>query len=172
MIQKMRAVAEDGTGEGAVWRCRGVRGATTVDDNCSEAILEATRELLYVMIRANGILPEDVASVIFTTTDDLNATYPALAARQFGWYDVALMCGHEMAVPDGLKRCIRVLIHWNTALPAKEIFHVYLREARNLRPDHKSLPPIAIEEIEAAVRHFDLSTLRPQGRPGHGKAQP
>lgn len=115
--------------------CRGIRGATTANDNTAEAILEATRELLIRIVEANGIQQEDVASVLFTTTADLNAEYPALAARQLGWHDVALMCGHEMAVPGSLKQCIRVLIHWNTTRRNDEIQHVYIRGAVNLRPD-------------------------------------
>jgi chorismate mutase len=115
--------------------CRGIRGATTVDENTPEAILEATREMLTKMIAANDLRPEDVASAIFTTSPDLNAEYPALAARQLGWHDVALMCAHEMGVPHGLKMCIRVLIHWNTNRRAEEIQHVYIRGAVNLRPD-------------------------------------
>lgn len=140
--------------------CRGIRGATTAAENTPEAILEATREMLYIMIRANRILPQDVASVYFTTTLDLTATYPALAARQLGWYDVALLCGHEMQVPGGLAKCIRVLVHWNTTLTAKQITHVYLREAVGLRPDRQTLPEFPMEEIEAAVKHFDMSSLK------------
>ncbi|MCI0396729.1 MAG: chorismate mutase [Chloroflexi bacterium] len=131
--------------------CRGIRGATTVTENTAEAILAATRELLYLMIRANDIDPADVASAIFTTTKDLNATYPALAARELGWYEAALLCGHEMDVPGGLPYCIRVLIHWNTTRRPEEIVHVYLREAKNLRPDRQTLPPIPFEELEAAI---------------------
>ena len=131
--------------------CRGVRGATTAEANTTEAILSATRELLYIMIRANEIDPDDVASAIFTTPRDLNATYPALAARQFGWYDVALLCGHEMDVPSGLVHCIRILIHWNTNLGPDEIVHVYIRGAKDLRPDRIELPLIPLEEIEAAI---------------------
>lgn len=140
--------------------CRGIRGATTVEANSEEEILAATRELLYIIIRANGIEPEDVASAIFTTTTDLNATYPALAARQLGWYDAALLCGHEMDVPGGLPLCIRVLVHWNTTRSVKEIVHVYLRKAKGLRPDRDELPPIPFEEIEAAV-NFDTVVGRP-----------
>ncbi|MEW6673136.1 MAG: chorismate mutase [Thermodesulfobacteriota bacterium] len=140
-------------------RCRGVRGATTVSENTRDAILEATREMLYIIIRVNGIRPEDVASAYFTTTLDLNATYPALAARQLGWYDVALLCGHEMQVPDGLARCIRVLIHWNTPRTAGEIVHVYLREAKNLRPDRTSLPEIHEKELDRIIRNFNLKSL-------------
>lgn len=147
--------------------CRGVRGATTVDENTSEAILAATREMLFIMIRANGMRPEDVASAYFTTTTDLDATYPALAARQLGWYDVALLCGHEMRVPDGLPRCIRVLIHWNTRLGPKEIVHVYLRDARQLRPDRKTLPEIPVEEIETVLKNVDLEQLKFDPDAGH-----
>lgn len=134
--------------------CRGIRGATTVAENSAEAILRATRELLFLMIRANDVDVKDVASAIFTTTRDLNATYPALAARQLGWYDAALLCGHEMEVPDSLDHCIRILIHWNTAIEPKDIVHVYLHGAKELRPDRTDLPPIPFEEIEAAI-NFD-----------------
>ena len=114
---------------------RGVRGATTAEANTREAILTATNELLQLMIETNQIEPDDVASAIFTTTIDLNADYPALAARALGWHDVALLCMHEMNVPHGLKMCIRILLHWNTAVPAQDVKHVYLRGAVNLRPD-------------------------------------
>ena len=114
---------------------RGVRGATTAEANTREAILAATNELLCLMIEANNIQPADVASAIFTTTIDLNADYPALAARALGWHDVALMCMHEMNVPHGLKQCIRILLHWNTEVAAHEVKHVYLKGAVNLRPD-------------------------------------
>ena len=114
---------------------RGVRGATTAGANTREAILSATSELLGMMIEANRIQPDDVASVIFTTTVDLNAEYPALAARSLGWNDVALMCAHEMNVPHGLPHCIRVLVHWNTTARANEVKHVYLNGAVSLRPD-------------------------------------
>lgn len=139
--------------------CRGVRGATTVNNNDREEILEATRELLYILIRANGIHPDDVASAWFTTTIDLNQTYPALAARQLGWYDVALLCSHELDIVGGLPMCVRVLIHWNTDKTPQQIHHVYLREAVKLRTDRTNFPPIPLEEVEAAVKHIDLSTL-------------
>jgi chorismate mutase len=114
---------------------RGVRGATTAEANTREAILAATRELLCLMIEANHIQPEDVASAIFTTTIDLNADYPALAARALGWHDVALLCMHEMNVPHGLPQCIRILLHWNTEVLAQDVKHVYIKGAINLRPD-------------------------------------
>lgn len=117
--------------------CRGIRGAITVESNTAEAILAAARELLDEMIAANDIDPDDIGSVIFSTTPDLNAEYPAVAARQLGWQDVALMCTHEMNVPHGLKMCLRVLIMWNTPRTSHEIKHVYLREAHILRPDRE-----------------------------------
>ena len=129
-------------------QCRGVRGATTADANTRDDILRATRELLALMIRQNGILAEDVASVVFSTTADLDAEFPALAARQLGWLDVALLCNHELDVPGSLRRCIRVLMHWNTDVAQKDITHVYVKEAANLRPDHTKLPPVDWEELE------------------------
>lgn len=135
--------------------CRGVRGATSVSENSSEAILSATRELLESIVRLNDMQIDDIASVYFTTTADLNSTYPALAARQMGWFHVPLLCSNEVNVPDGLPHCIRVLIHWNTNRRPQEISHVYLHEARSLRPDHQALPPIRpiqVAEMEAAAR--------------------
>lgn len=128
--------------------CRGVRGATTADANTSAAILEATRELLALMIHSNQIESRDVASAIFSTTPDLNAEFPALAARQLGWSEVALLCGHEMAVPGALARCIRILIHWNTEKSASDIQHIYIKGATDLRPDRNSLPPVDWAELE------------------------
>jgi chorismate mutase len=138
--------------------CRGVRGATTADDNSSEAILKATREMLALVIRQNGIKPEDVASAIFTVTNDLDAEFPALAARQLGWLDVALLCGYEISVPGSLRRCVRVLIMWNTEKAADEIVHVYIKDAARLRPDRSNLPPVDWEELERWIeRHLDSS---------------
>lgn len=113
--------------------CRGVRGATTVKSNSGPEILEATRELLAKLVEANSINWEEVACVIFTTTSDLNAEFPALAARQMGWKDIALLCSHEMQVPDSIPYCIRVLLLYNTDKKASDLFHVYLKEAVNLR---------------------------------------
>ncbi|MBX3012410.1 MAG: chorismate mutase [Caldilineaceae bacterium] len=115
--------------------CRGVRGATTVETDDRELVLKATRELLALMIRLNGIRSDDVASAIFTTTPDVVSVFPATAARQLGWLDVPLMCAHEMSVPGSLGLCIRILLHWNTTKEQQAIQHVYLHEARNLRPD-------------------------------------
>ncbi|MEX0800674.1 MAG: chorismate mutase [Dehalococcoidia bacterium] len=114
---------------------RGVRGATTVQANSREAILEATRELLGAMVQANEIDIDYVASAFFTVSPDLNAEFPALAAREMGWTHVALLCGHEMAVPGSLKMCLRILVHINTEKRPEELAHVYLKGARVLRPD-------------------------------------
>jgi chorismate mutase len=114
---------------------RGIRGATTVSTNTREEIVEATRELLTALIEANTLDPEDVASAIFTTTPDLNAEFPAVAARQLGWTFVPLMCGHEMSVPGSLPRCVRILLHVNTDKGAHDVHHLYIRGASVLRPD-------------------------------------
>ena len=117
-------------------RVRGIRGATTVPENTRDAILDATRELLEHMVQENDIQSEDVASAWFTTTPDLNADFPAIAARQFlGWADVALMDAHHMNVPGSLPMCLRVSLMVNTTRRQDEIVHVYLRGARVLRPD-------------------------------------
>lgn len=115
--------------------CRGIRGATTSEANTPDAILRATRELLLLLIEANDLDSADIGSVIFSTTPDLNAEFPALAARDLGWHDVALICTHEMAVAKALPMCIRVLIHWNTPKSQTEIKHVYIKGARSLRPE-------------------------------------
>ncbi len=118
---------------------RGVRGATVVAEDTPEAILAATGVLLQAILAANPSLsPEDLASAIFTVTDDLRSAYPARAARQLGWTMTPLMCALEIPVPGSLPRCIRVLLHWNTSLPQSAIQHVYLGEAASLRPDLKS----------------------------------
>jgi chorismate mutase len=128
--------------------CRGVRGATIADANTSEEILKATLQLLALMIRQNGIRQEDVASAIFTTTTDLDAEFPALAARQLGWFHVPLLCGHELDVPGSIRHCVRILLHWNTEKTAEEIVHVYIKGAERLRPDLTKLPPVDWNELE------------------------
>jgi chorismate mutase len=115
---------------------RGIRGATTVTADEPDLILQATCELLEEILEENeGMQPEDVASAIFTVTDDLVSTFPAQGARQMGWGLVPMLCGREIPVPNSLPRVIRVLVHWNTDVPQNEITHVYLREAVKLRPD-------------------------------------
>jgi chorismate mutase len=124
-----------------------VRGATTIENDSPAEILLATRELLAFMIRLNNIESVDVASAIFTTTSDVVSQYPALAARQLGWMDVPLLCGHEMNVPGSVPNCIRILIHWNTDTPQKDIQHVYLKEAQSLRPDKSLVTEIDLDEL-------------------------
>ena len=114
--------------------CRGIRGATTVEHNDREEILDATTELLKMLIERNDIKPEDVASAIFTLTEDLDAEFPALAARYLGWTEVALICMREIPVQGSLRSCIRILIHVNTTRSASDIQHVYTKGAVNLRP--------------------------------------
>ena len=115
--------------------CRGIRGATTVEANTAEEILEATTELMVALIGLNDLRPEDVASAVFTTTPDLTATFPAIAARDLGWTEVPLLCAHEMDVPGALGQVVRILLHVNTTRSAAEVRHVYLKGARALRPD-------------------------------------
>ena len=115
---------------------RGIRGATTVQADSPDLILQATRELLEEILAENeSMRPEDVGSALFTVTDDLASTFPAQAARQMGWGLVPMMCAREIPVPGSLPRVIRVLVHWNTEVPQSEITHVYLRDAVKLRPD-------------------------------------
>ncbi len=114
--------------------CRGIRGATTVERNDREEILAATTELLQLLILHNDLATEDIASAIFTVTDDLNAEFPAVAARSLGWTETALMCARELPVPGSLDKCIRVLLHVNTERSAAEIQHIYIRGAVTLRP--------------------------------------
>jgi len=118
--------------------CRGIRGATTTPANEREAILSATSVLLQQIVGANDVQAADIASIFFTMTPDLDAEYPALAARQMGWTNVPLLCAQEIARPDGLSQAIRVLIHWNTTLSQTEIHHVYINGAEVLRPDFAS----------------------------------
>mgnify|MGYP002640837353 CR=1 FL=1 len=115
---------------------RGIRGATTVNADTKNEVLEATIEMLKEIAAANlGFKSEDIASAFFTVTGDINSTFPALAARQMGWNLVPMVCAREIPVPGSLSLCIRVLIHWNTDLTQEKIKHIYLRRAKALRPD-------------------------------------
>ena len=114
-------------------RVRGIRGATTADSNTKDAILQATKELLARLIEANEIRLDDVAAAFFTTTEDLDAEFPPLAARKMGWEYVALLNGREMRVPDSLAQCIRVLLLVNTDKAPQDLTNMYLRGAANLR---------------------------------------
>jgi chorismate mutase len=114
---------------------RGVRGATTVERNEAAMIAERSVELVRVLVELNGIRPDDLASIVFTVTDDLDAEFPAKPIRSLpGWEDVPLLCSKEIAVPGSLPRCIRVLLHWNTWAAQKDVRHAFLRGARRLRP--------------------------------------
>jgi chorismate mutase len=115
---------------------RGIRGATTLEKDTQESVLMATRELLEAILTSNLHLePKDIASVIFTVTDDILSAFPALAARQMGWTQVPMICTREIPVPESMPLCIRVLIHWNTDIEQGAVKHVYLHAAQDLRPD-------------------------------------
>jgi len=119
---------------------RGVRGATTINENNTAEIMAATRELLMQLIKGNKINPEQVASVFISTTEDIDAAFPAKAIREFdGWTYVPVMCMREMPVPNSLSMCIRIMMHVNTEIPQQEIHHVYLNGAKVLRPDLESV---------------------------------
>ena len=115
---------------------RGIRGATTIETDVKENVLSATLELLEKIFASNPDLKtEDIASAIFTVTEDIISAFPALAARQIGWDQVPMMCAREIPVQDSLPLCVRVLIHWNTSKAQDAVRHVYLRGAEKLRPD-------------------------------------
>jgi chorismate mutase len=115
--------------------CRGIRGAITVPENSKEAIRAATKELLQKMIRINEVKISDITCILFTTTSDLNAAFPAAAARELGWTQVPLLCGHEMNVPGSLPSCLRVLVLYNTYKKNEDMVHVYLGGAVTLRDE-------------------------------------
>jgi len=112
---------------------RGIRGATTVQNNDKQEIVSATKELLSKILEKNQLKIEDIASVVFSATEDLNAEFPAVAAREIGWNDTPLLCTREINVPGSLPKCIRVLLSVNSDKPQKEVKHIYLKEAVNLR---------------------------------------
>lgn len=117
-------------------KLRGVRGATTVDNDQEEKIVRATEILVKEMIRVNDIEADDVASVWITVTEDLTSAFPAKALRSVdGWTYVPVMCAREIPVPGSLEKCIRVMVHVHTEKKQDEIQHVYLEKAEQLRPD-------------------------------------
>lgn len=116
-------------------RVQGIRGAITVEYNTAEAIIQATTDLLEEIVQSNAIESDDIASIFFSTSPDLNAEFPAVAARRLGLTNVALFCSQEIGVPGSLPMCVRILLHVNTDKRAKEITHIYLGGARDLRPD-------------------------------------
>ncbi len=121
-------------------RCLGIRGAITVEANTREAILAAAYELMTALIEANQLEQSDVGGIFFSATADLDAEYPAVAVRQMGWRDAAIMCGQEMSVSGSLPMCLRVMVMWNTTRAADQIRHIYLRGAQVLRPDRAYHP--------------------------------
>ncbi|HWL13083.1 MAG TPA: chorismate mutase [Ureibacillus sp.] len=115
---------------------RGVRGATTVTEDRPELIFNETEILVQEIARANNIQPEEIISVLISTTTDITSGFPAKAVRSIeGWQYVPTMCTHEMSVPNALPLCIRVLLHVNTELSQKDVRHIYLNDAVSLRPD-------------------------------------
>lgn len=136
------------------WRVRGIRGAITVAENTEEAIIDATCELVEEMIRRNDVDLEEVVSVIFTATADLNAAFPAVGGRKAGLTHVPLICATEIPVPGGQAKCLRVLMHVNTTKSQNEIHHVYLRDAVALRPDLDHTPPSSLNNVEESRRSF------------------
>jgi len=114
---------------------RGIRGAITVERNSAGEIVTATRELLEAIIRENELDPEDITSAFFTVTQDLNAEFPATAAREMGWKYVPLLCATEIDVPGRLEKCIRILVHVNTSKSQRDLKHIYMKEAVKLRLD-------------------------------------
>ncbi len=144
--------------------CRGIRGAITARENSPAEIISATEELLRALSTANNLEPADIASVIFTVTPDLDAAFPAEAARRLGWNHVPLLDTVEVNAPGGLPRCIRVLIHWNTDLPPYAIRHIYLRDAVQLRPD------LRVDVAELAPQGAAMGNLGPE--PARAEARP
>jgi chorismate mutase len=114
---------------------RGVRGATSVKANTKDNILNETSYLLEQLMTANDIEIDNVASIFFSLTEDLNAEFPAIAARKLGFYNTPLLCLNEVNVPGSLKQCIRILMHLNSSKAQAEIKHIYLNEAKSLRPE-------------------------------------
>lgn len=114
---------------------RGIRGATTVESNTKEEIINRTKEMLEAVIERNNVQVEDITSAIFSVTDDLDAEFPAVAARKIGWIYTPLFCTLEIPVPGSLRKCIRVLLHVNSDRSQKEMKHIYLNGAQCLRPD-------------------------------------
>ena len=114
---------------------RGIRGAVNVSRNSRREIFTKTRDLLGAMVRANRIREKDIAAAFFTLTPDLNADFPAYAARDMGWTHVPMMCAGELGVPKGMKKVVRVMLLVNTSVPPNRIKHQYLGSTPSLRPD-------------------------------------
>jgi chorismate mutase len=116
-------------------KVRGIRGAITVNNNTEAEILTATKELMQELISTNDLQRENIASITFSMTSDLDAVFPPVAVREMGWTTVPLFCTRELKIEGALRKCIRILIHYNTEKSLAEVNHVYLRKAKQLRPD-------------------------------------
>lgn len=147
-----------------------------MDEDTLDAVLDATQDLLDRLREINGFDPDDLASILFTTTADLRSTFPARAARRLGWTQVPMMCAHEIDAPSAVMRCVRVLIHWNTDKPSREVRHAYLRNSRLLRPDW-AIPPLggAAGHITAPERpelEAEEATRAPSSAPAAPAPEP
>jgi chorismate mutase len=131
---------------------RGIRGAITASENESAAIVAATTRLLREIVARNGVRVEDIGAIFFTTTPDLTAEFPAAAARELGWQEVPLLCGHEMSAPGRLDKCVRVMMLVNVDVAQSAIHHVYLDGAKSLRPDLDRAPQHVQHEGSNVVR--------------------
>jgi chorismate mutase len=116
-------------------RVRAIRGATTVEHDRRDEVIERTKELVRAVVDRNGLAPDDLVSILFTATDDIRSAFPAEAAREAGFTHVPLMCARELDIVDGIQRCIRVMVHVYTELGTDELRHPYLHGARQLRTD-------------------------------------
>lgn len=116
-------------------RVRALRGATTLDRDEREHLLERTQELIHTLFERNALGEDDLVSIVFTATGDVHSAYPAEAAREAGITHVPLLCARELEIDGGIPRCIRLLVHAYTDRPVRDMRHVYLHEARQLRTD-------------------------------------
>ena len=116
-------------------RVRALRGATTLEVDQRDHLLERTQELIAALLERNDLDEDDLVSIVFTATDDVHSAYPAEAAREAGITHVPLLCARELDIDGGIARCIRILVHAYTAHDARSLRHVYLHEARQLRTD-------------------------------------
>ena len=116
-------------------RVRALRGATTLDVDERDHLLERTQELIAELFERNGLHEDDLISIVFTATDDVHSAFPAEAARESGITHVPLLCARELEIDGGIRRCIRILVHAYTSVSARELRHVYLHDAKQLRTD-------------------------------------
>ncbi len=119
----------------SIERVRAIRGATTVDNDTRDEVIARTQELVAEIVARNGLVDENMVSILFTATDDIRSAFPAEAAREAGLTQVPLMCARELAIEGGVERCIRIMLHVYTTLGADELRHPYLHAARQLRTD-------------------------------------